>query len=213
MNSNRFWIVLLVVGAMYGSTGCESRQAAEGPKPPPQAESADVKSDRKIELGEEGAGRIVIVAPDSWVRKAPQNRIVEHEFAIPAAKGDTEDGRITVMGAGGTVEQNIDRWIGQFKQPDGSETKNQITEAERKQAVAGIQVLKVDLSGTYHDAMRPFDPHSDAVDRENYRMLAAVISTPKSGNYFIKFYGPSKTVADHADEFWKAIGALKAKEK
>ncbi len=52
-----------------------------------------------------------------------QTRIVEHEFAIPAAEGDKADGRFTIMAAGGSVDANIDRWYAQFSQPDGGSTK------------------------------------------------------------------------------------------
>ena len=149
-------------------------------------------------------------APASWVRKTPRVRFIEHEFAVPASKDDKEDGRVTVMGAGGSVEANIDRWIAQFKQPDGSETKNQVPEADRKQKIAGLEVQRVDLTGTFHDSV-PFDPTNKPVDRENYRMLAAIVVAPKLGNYFIKFYGPKQTVGDHAEEFHKMIAGLQLK--
>ena len=128
-------------------------------------------------------------------------RFIDHEFAVPASKGDTEDGRVTVMGAGGTVEANLDRWIAQFSQPDGSETKNLVPEADRKKTIAGVEVHFVDLAGTYKDMPRPFDPNGGATERKDYRMLAAIIVAPKLGNYFIKFYGPRQTVTDHAAEF------------
>src|SRR5438105_4782312 len=83
---------------------------------------ADQKSDAKIELAD---GKLVLTAPQGWIRKQPKVRFIEHEFAIPASKGDSEDGRVTIMGAGGNVEDNLTRWIGQFSQPDGSETKSQ----------------------------------------------------------------------------------------
>ncbi len=38
-------------------------------------------------------------------------------------------------------------------------------------------------------------PVAPAVERPNYRMLAAIIETGGAGNYFLKFYGPEKTVA------------------
>jgi hypothetical protein len=172
------------------------------------APAAPNPKDHRIELAD---GKIALTAPDSWVRKTPRVRFIDYEFAVPAAKGDSQDGRITVMGAGGSVDANIDRWIGQFAQPDGSETKNQVAQSDRKQSIAGAEVRFVDLSGTFHDSPAPFDPSSKAVEREGYRMLAVIVATPKSGNYFIKFYGPKKTVADHADEFRKMVDHLQIK--
>ncbi len=203
----------------------------------PAAHSAEDKTpnpaNHQIDLAE---GKILLTAPKSWVRTQPRVRFIDHEFTVPATKeeaakinppkaeppADTPkedapqpeslDGRVTVMGAGGAVEANIERWIGQFSQADGSETKNLVPEAERKTTIAGLEVLRVDLSGTYHDSPRPLDPTAKAVDRENYRMLAAIVVTPKLGNYFIKFYGPRPLVDDHAAEFNKMIAGLTVKK-
>jgi hypothetical protein len=171
-------------------------------------EKAGPKPNPTIDLGD---GNIILTAPDGWVRKAPKVRFIDHEFGVPAAKGDTEDGRVTVMGAGGTVDANIDRWIGQFSQIDGSDTKNQVAEANRKKTISGLEIRFVDLSGTYKEMSRPFDPNAAAVERKDYRMLAAIIASPTLGNYFIKFYGPRQTVTAHADEFGKMIDGLKVK--
>ncbi len=175
------------------------------------ARAADEKTDAKSNTIDLAEGKITLTAPASWTRKTPKVRFIDHEFAVPAEKGDSEDGRVTVMGAGGSVEANVDRWIAQFSQPDGSQTKNQIAEAERKKTIAGLDVHFVDLAGTYKDMPRPFDPTSAAVERKDYRMLAAIIASPKLGNYFIKFYGPKQTVTAHADEFRKMIEEMKIK--
>ena len=113
---------------------------------------------------------------------------------------------MTVMGAGGTVAANIDRWCGQFAQPDGSNTKDKTTTKSLK--VAGCTVTIVDIPGTYKDM--PGGPFAggEAVERPDYRMLAAIIETPAAGNYFLKFYGPAATVAQHADGFRKMIEGL-----
>ncbi len=186
-------------------SACLLMAAAAVPRPA----MGEDKADHKIALAE---GQMLMTAPDSWTRKEPRVRIIDHEFAVPATKGDSDDGRVTIMGAGGEVEANIERWMGQFSQADGSETKNQVAEKERKTSVAGLDVYWVDIVGTYHDRAAPFDPNSKTVDRENYRMLAAIVIAPKLGNYFIKFYGPKQTVADHADEFRKMIAGLTLKK-
>jgi hypothetical protein len=200
----------LVIAALAAAICCGFQTAsADEPAKTPALDkpiAGEAKTDHKIDLAD---GRIVLTAPESWVRKTPRVRFIDHEFAVPAAKGDMQDGRVTVMGAGGSIEANIDRWIGQFKQPDGSETKNRVPEADRKQKIAGFEVEMIDLSGTYHDMPAPFDPSSKAVDHADYRMLAAIVVAPKLGNYFIKFYGPKQTVADHAEEFRKMIAGMK----
>src|SRR5262245_13632648 len=61
-----------------------------------------------------GEGKITLAVPQGWQKKEPANRIVEAELAVPPVKGDETPGRLTAMGATGTVQANIDRWVDQF---------------------------------------------------------------------------------------------------
>jgi hypothetical protein len=145
-------------------------------------------------------------APTGWKRVQPKSNMVETEFSIPAAEGDTASGRMTVMGAGGSVQANIDRWYGQFTQPDGSSTKDKAS--TKKLNVSGSAVTLVDVSGTFKDM--PGGPFAggQAIDRPNYRMLAAIVEVPDRGSYFLKFYGPSATVSANADGFRKMVEGM-----
>jgi hypothetical protein len=156
-------------------------------------------------------GGMSLEAPAGWKRVEPKSGIVETEFSIPGEAEAEVAGRMTVMGAGGTVQANIDRWYGQFTQPDGSATKDKAT--SKKINVAGCAVTMVDISGTYKDM--PGGPFAGgrAIERPEYRMLAAIIEVPDQGNYFLKFYGPAKTVAKHADGFRAMIEGMVAAKK
>lgn len=146
--------------------------------------------------------------PHEWVKQEPRSRIVEREFAVTAVEGDETDGRVTMMGAGGSVQANIDRWIGQFTQPDGSETKQRAKVTEKQ--IDGQPVHIVDISGTFKD--RPQGPLGPAVEQANYRMLGAVIATTERGSYFVKLYGPENTVASGEKSFLKMLDSLHAVE-
>jgi hypothetical protein len=151
-------------------------------------------------------GKLVVTTPESWKKKTPRSRIIEHEYEIPPVEGDENAGRMTVMGAGGSIDDNIGRWVSQFdlkgNKPKKEETK-----------VAGQKVYLVDLSGTYKDTPPGAGPFSGAkpILRENYRMLAAIVATEKDGQHFIKFYGPKETVAKNEEAFKKMIDSLKVK--
>ncbi|HVU85742.1 MAG TPA: hypothetical protein VHD36_00355 [Pirellulales bacterium] len=151
-------------------------------------------------------GAFQLTSPENWISREPRTRIVEHEFAVPKAAGDDADGRVTVMGAGGGVAANIDRWYQQFTQPDGAGTKER-AKVEKKE-IAGQAVTIVDISGTYMDRPGPMAP---GVERPHYRMLGAIIETKHNGNHFIKFYGPEKTVAANVDAFNKLLDSLRQK--
>ena len=152
-----------------------------------------------------GGGSFLLEAPAGWKRVQPKSGIVETEFAIPSA-GDLPPGRMTVMGAGGSVQANVERWYGQFAQPDGSATKDKATTKAIK--LAGSTVTMVDVSGTYKDM--PGGPFAGGktIERPDYRMLAAIIETAESGSFFLKFYGPAATVAKEADGFRKMVEGL-----
>lgn len=151
-------------------------------------------------------GAISLQAPGTWVKKKPATRIVEVEFAVPKVEGDSADGRLTIMQAGGSVEDNIGRWIGQFTQTDNKPTRDRAVIAEEE--IAGQTVHTVDISGTYADRRGPFAP---AVQREDYRMLAAIVVTKENGQQFIKLYGPRKTIAANEKSFNEFVKSLKVK--
>lgn len=151
-------------------------------------------------------GKLLLKAPAAWNRKQPQTAIVEHEFAITAVENDQADGRLTIMAASGGVQPNIDRWYGQFSQPDGGSTRQRAKVTRLK--IAGHDVHLVDLAGTYKDQRGPVGP---ATERPNYRMLAAIVTTRAGQDYFLKLYGPQRTIAANEKAFIGMVEGLEAK--
>jgi hypothetical protein len=149
-------------------------------------------------------GKLSFTAPKEWTSKKPATRIVDVEFEIPAAEGDERPGRMTVMGAGGSVKDNIDRWFGQFTQPGDKKTAD-VAKVE-KLSIAGQEVHYVDVAGDYDDKPGPFVP---GVKRANYRMLAAIVVNKDLGQYFLKFYGPKETVAKNEKQFRTMLESMK----
>lgn len=139
------------------------------------------------------SGELHFKTPDGWVTEKPSSAMRAAQYKLPKAEGDSEDASLVLyyFGAtqGGSSQANIDRWISQMQQPDGSASKDKAkTETS---TVNGLKVTSVDVSGTYTAEMAPGTPgqRHDA----SYRLRAAVIETPK-GNYFLKLVGPAKTV-------------------
>jgi hypothetical protein len=162
---------------------------------------AAADDDHKIELG---GGKLQMTVADNWQKKKPQNNIIEFEFAVPKAEGDESDGRVTMMGAGGSVDANIERWTGQFEEPDGAAAKPKL----KQEKIAGCDVHLLDIAGTFKDKP-PFS--GTEVKRPGYRMFAAVIVTKDAGNYFVKFYGPQRTVAENEKAFARMIDSIQRK--
>jgi hypothetical protein len=156
------------------------------------------------------AGELHYKAPDGWVKEPSSSAMRVAQYKLPKAEGDPEDAALVVyyFGAtqGGAVQVNVDRWISQVQQPDGSSSKDKAkTETS---TVNGLKVTTVDVSGTYTAEMAPGTPsqRNDA----NYRLRAAVIETPK-GNYFLKLVGPAKTMGRWEQSFTDFVKSFEFK--
>jgi hypothetical protein len=140
------------------------------------------------------AGELRFKAPEGWTIEKPTSTMRAAQYKLPKVEGDKEDASLVLyyFGAsqGGTPQANIDRWIGQMQQPDGSDSKSKAKTDTL--TVNGLKVTTVDVTGTYTAEMAPGSQtfHND----NDYRLRAAVIETPK-GNYFVKLSGPAKTIA------------------
>ena len=169
-------------------------------------DAEEKKKEEKPQLIELAKGKLVLPAPAAWKRVKPRVKIIEVEIQVPPAENERIPGRITMMAATGSIKANIQRWMGQFKQPDAKSTREKAKVDELK--IDGLTVHVVDISGTYLDRRGPFAP---ATERRDYRMLGAIIQTKKAGNYFVKFYGPEKTVAENEKAFFNMIDRLEQK--
>lgn len=139
------------------------------------------------------SGNLKFKAPDGWVAEQPSSSMRVAQYKLPKAEGDSEDASLALYyfgsGQGGSVTANIDRWIGQMEQPDGSASKDK---AKTETITAnGLKVTMVDVGGTYTAEMAPGS--GTRYNNSGYRLRAAVIETPK-GNYYAKLVGPAKTV-------------------
>lgn len=124
-------------------------------------------------------------------------------YSVPAATGDPEAGECAVFyfgpNEGGGVEANIDRWIGQMKQPDGSSSA---TKAKTRKLEGGLPITLVDLTGTYLASGGPM--MQVTAEHPGFRMIGAIVQGPQ-GAVFFKFTGPEKTVAANAQAFLSMV--------
>jgi len=141
------------------------------------------------------AGTLKYTAPAGWVTKTPSSTMRLAEWTLPKAAPDTEDGLVTVyfFGAnmGGNPQANIDRWIGQFSQPDGSPSKDRAKTSVGVTS-SGLKISSVDVGGTYIAEVTPGS--TEHFNKPGWRQIAALIETP-GGPHFVKVIGPAATVA------------------
>jgi|SRR5215204_330530 len=151
------------------------------------------------------SGALTFNAPPEWKTRPAASTMRVAEFVPPRAPGDMEDADVIVYFFGampGSVQANIDRWIGQF-QPDPSAPAKPAPETT---TVNGLKVTMVAVQGTYIAEVRPGS--SERYNKPNFRMRAAVIETPK-GPYFIKLTGPIASVRQASGAFDQFLKTLK----
>ncbi len=150
---------------------------------------------------------VTFTAPGGWKPVATSSSMRVAQYAVPRAAGDTADAELVVYyfgGSGGTVDANIERWVGQMQQPDGRPSSAVMKRQSR--TVNGMKVTLVDVPGTYVAEMTP-----GATERHNslnFHLRAAVIET-SNGPYFIKLTGPAKTVAASEKSFDAFLTSIK----
>ncbi len=105
------------------------------------------------------------------------------------------------QGQGGSVQANIDRWKGQFSQPNGQPA---VAKTARR-TIHGLPVTTIEITGNYAGMSGP----TGAPRRLNsgYRMSGAIIENP-GGNVFLKFAGPAKTIAANQAKFAQLLASF-----
>jgi hypothetical protein len=150
---------------------------------------------------------LTFTAPAGWQTIPTTSSMRVAQYSLPRAAGDTADAELVVYyfgGSGGTVEANIDRWVGQMRQPDGRPSTAVMKRQSR--TVNGLKVTLVDVPGTYVAEMTP--GATERHNSPNFHLRAAVIET-SNGPYFIKLTGPAKTVAASEKAFESFLSSVK----
>lgn len=148
---------------------------------------------------ESAAAGVKWTAPATWrLQTARPMRVATYE--IPAAAG-SEPGECGVFhfgqGQGGSVEDNLARWAGQFEAaaPPKKETRT----------VRALRVHTIDLSGTYLASGGPM--MQTQAKKPGYRLLGAIVEAPR-GLVFFKCTGPAATIGKAQSEFESLVGSL-----
>lgn len=212
--------------ANYTSSGKAATGLEHGKAPPPKALSQGVaaptgdhpsgdssKSDhptgdhpsatKKSKQGDgtKAFGPFLLDIPNGWIEEAPS-------MSMRFAQYKLNDANLVVYyfgksGAGG-VKANMDRWIGQFTQADGSESAS-IAKIEEK-TQSGFKITTIALEGMYGASMGPNAPKSQA---KEMAMLGAIIES-SDGPYYFKLVGPKQTIKSKEAEFKKSIMSIRA---
>ena len=176
--------------------GAPARPAAESPGAaagPGSGAAADAR---------QSLGGISVARPPGWQSVPPSTRMRVAEYRLAGATGAAADVSLAVFQLGGSVEDNIQRWFGQFTELDDPE---QGRPRRGQQEVGGVPVSLVDISGSYA-GMGPMGAAREP--QPGYRMLGAVAEGPQ-GLVFFKVTGPQAQIAAWAEGFESLIASIR----
>ena len=131
-------------------------------------------------------------APVTWKSEKPSSKMRKAQYKNGKAE-------IVVFyfgaGSGGSVEANVNRWIGQFKEP-----KEELSTKVEKTEVKKSKITTVSAKGTYMSG----SPFGQKIPMPNYAMRGAIIEC-EGGPIFIKMTGPMNEVLSFAKDFDKTV--------
>ena len=127
--------------------------------------------------------------PATWIWQPPQNRMQAAKYVVPGSSGMNQARLVVFQGIGGSVEANIDRWVGQFRSPEKGPVEPLLSRLEAD----GIPITFVELSGE-HRRMGAgwYTP--------NQIFLAGIVEA-EEGYIHITLRGQQETVAANRDAF------------
>ncbi len=150
------------------------------------------------------AGGMTFQAPSSWKSSKPSSTMRRAQLKVDPVEGDPEPAELVVFafpGGAGTVEANVSRWRGQFKDKDGNLPKIESKTIKGK----NIEVTRVETGG---DFVAPEFPGSPKLqNKKDFRLLGAIVQTPSTG-YYLKMIGPEKTMAAAEAGFDRLIASI-----
>ncbi len=145
------------------------------------------------------AGGLRWTVPARWQATAPRPMRVA-TYKIPAAPG-VEDGECSVSyfgkGQGGSAEENLERWAGQFE-PSAKPAKSFKT-------INRLRVHTIEIAGTY---LAPGGPMMQSQGkRPGWRLSGAIVEAPE-GLVFFKCTGPAATIEKARVELEALLASL-----
>lgn len=199
----RSGVGLVTLAILLSGCGRSSEKTGEVQKSTKKADAAE----QTVNPAKSGiAGGLSWDIPSEWdIGEAGQMRVAT--YIIPPAAGDSDSAECAVFhfsgGQGGNVQANIDRWIGQMEQPDGSSSsaKAQISSTR----INGLEITTLDIGGTYRVSAGPMMQVREKKPR--YRMIGVVAKGPQ-GPVFFKLTGPERTVESNRKAFFTMINSI-----
>ena len=144
-------------------------------------------------MGRELVKNISYKLPDEWkaISSDKQFRLLEISLET-----DEDFSLVVFNNIQGTADQNIDRWISQFKQDETFDRENIII---KRDSLDSKYVTSIEMYGTY-EVPRMGNNSAPVVVQSNYGLLGGVVEFPNS-LYFLKAVGNNDLIKENSVSF------------
>ena len=144
-------------------------------------------------MGRELVKNISYKLPDDWkaISSDKQFRLLEISLET-----DEDFSLVVFNNIQGTADQNIDRWISQFKQDETFDRENVII---KRDSLDSKYVTSIEMYGTY-EVPRMGNNSAPVVVQSNYGLLGGVVEFPNS-LYFLKAVGNNDLIKENSVSF------------
>tara|TARA_B110000014_G_C20054568_1_gene548780 strand:- start:332 stop:910 length:579 start_codon:yes stop_codon:yes gene_type:complete len=139
--------------------------------------------------------------PDTWNAVESEEQVRFLEITL----NTNEDFSLVLFGnIGGTADQNIERWINQFKKDDSFNQGNIIVERD---SLDNKYITLLEMYGNY-EVPNMGNPSQEKTLKNNYGLLGGVIEFPNS-LYFVKAVGLNSAISSNKDNFEKFVYSIR----
>jgi len=147
-------------------------------------------------------GGIAWEIPAPFRAQAPSSSMRAAEYVFPEQEGERA-ATMTVFffgpGQGGSVRDNLARWVGQFQLPEGTEPN------VGRREVNGMPVSTIDVTGTFTGGDMGGPSGAPAGDQ---RLLGAIVEGPE-GPVFFKMVGGTSLMARAETPFTELVESFR----
>ncbi len=143
-------------------------------------------------------------APAGWTPAKPTSSMRLAQYTVPNMEGMVTAEVVVYffgVGQGGTVESNLERWKGQFSNPDNSPVYEKVTQ----ETGAAFPITVAEYRGTYARGVGAGDA---AAAKPGQSLIAVVAETPR-GTLFFQLFGATASVTEQRAALLGMVKGLK----
>lgn len=144
-------------------------------------------------------GELAWEAPASFSKVDHASPMRKATYHAPKVEPDTEAPELSVTVVGGSIDANIDRWVGQF------DAAAKDTMARSTRQVAGRDVTIVELKGTFAGGGMMGGP---STPKPGFALLAAIVPAGER-SWFFKMTGPEASVTAARADFDALVASIR----